>query len=360
MKIIVIGLGKDYCLFKDIIPKMYEVIAVSDNFFCDTESEFDGKRYIPLSKLGTIDEEVDAYLICTRNYYWSVRESLIKKCFISEEKILDMFTINELEIALRRDTFNKRIKKYYTDIETYEDLYLKSEHSQIFKHKEENMWPLLYDYDTCGSYISNLYFWFEEWCSKRIYKKKPCKHYDIGGRIDGFISRLNTFGQAVTLIDVRKNDYNLENVDFVCANAVNLSGIDDESVESLSIMWTLDVMGLGKYGDPVDPDAWYKCLKSIERVMQVNGDLYIVVPVGKEMLEFNNRRVFMPQTIIKTLNCMELKEFAIVDPGDESGKFLYDGFNQEWIENNFKEEINQRNRQILGGFWFKKVKKVND
>ncbi len=154
------------------------------------------------------------------------------------------------------------------------------------------------------------YFWQDLWAAKKIYTNRVQKHYDIGSRVDGFIGHLLSFNQDVTSIDIRPLETSIEGFDFVCADATNLSTIDDGIIESLSALCSLEHFGLGRYGDVIDPEACFKCFHAIQRKMKSGGLVYISVPIGKEHLEFNAHRVFYPQTVIKEFDQMDLVEFS--------------------------------------------------
>lgn len=79
----------------------------------------------------------------------------------------------------------------------------------------------------------------------------------------------------------------------------------------------MEHFGLGRYGDPIDPQAWENALKSFQRILAPKGNLYISVPVGKvNKVCFNAHRVFTPQTIIETLDLMEIVEFSYISGFD--------------------------------------------
>lgn len=79
----------------------------------------------------------------------------------------------------------------------------------------------------------------------------------------------------------------------------------------------MEHFGLGRYGDPIDPQAWENALKSFQRILAPKGNLYISVPVGKvDKVCFNAHRVFTPQTIIETLDLMEIVEFSYISGFD--------------------------------------------
>jgi len=158
------------------------------------------------------------------------------------------------------------------------------------------------------------YFWMDLWAARKIRDLKPKLHYDVGSRVDGFISHLMLIGQKVKMIDIRPADLGLEGVDFIQADATNLDGIDEESIESLSALCSPEHFGLGRYGDRIDPEACFKFFSCIEKKMRRGGHVYICVPVGHEQVEFNAHRVFAPMTVIESFgDKMKLVEFSVTD-----------------------------------------------
>ncbi|HJK33521.1 MAG TPA: DUF268 domain-containing protein [Methanocorpusculum sp.] len=196
-------------------------------------------------------------------------------------------------------------KKEYANINT----------RQTFQPLTRNYYPCLHDWSKNAGSL-HTYFWQDLWASQKIYQNNPDKHYDIGSRIDGFIAHLLTF-REVTMIDIRPLSLSLPNLNFIQANATSLENIKDNSVESLSSLCALEHFGLGRYGDPIDPDGCFKAFSAIERVMKPGGIVYISVPIGKERLMYNAHRIFYPSTVVNSFPQMKLIEFSVVNPSAE-------------------------------------------
>jgi len=159
----------------------------------------------------------------------------------------------------------------------------KNEHEQLFKkdmeqyqllNKNKNfiiekkyLYPCIYDKDENAGSLGH-YFWQDLWASSLITEKNPEIHYDIGSRIDGFIAHLACQKKKIVLIDIRPLETKIDGVDFIQADATTLENIESESIESLSALCSLEHFGLGRYGDPIDPNACFKSFESIERVMK--------------------------------------------------------------------------------------------
>ncbi len=53
------------------------------------------------------------------------------------------------------------------------------------------------------------YFHQDLWAAKKIFKRRPMTHVDIGSRVDGFVAHLLVF-MPVTAVDIRYLDSNIE------------------------------------------------------------------------------------------------------------------------------------------------------
>ncbi len=52
--------------------------------------------------------------------------------------------------------------------------------------------------------------------------------------------------------------------------------------------------GLGRYGDPIDPDGDLRAMKEIRRLLKPDGRLYLSVPVGRDVVVWNAHRIYGP------------------------------------------------------------------
>lgn len=180
---------------------------------------------------------------------------------------------------------------------------------ETFAVREQNLWPVITDKYADAGTIEN-YFWQDLWAAKLIGKSGQKEHFDIGSRVDGFIAHLLAMGTDVTMIDVRNFPKQIEGLHTIIDDATTLRQVPDESIGSLSALCSLEHFGLGRYGDPVDPEACFKCFTKIQKKLKKGGHLYISVPIGRERIEFNAHRIFYPATVIDSFADMELIEFS--------------------------------------------------
>lgn len=201
------------------------------------------------------------------------------------------------------------------DIKTYTEMNQRSN----FEINETYLWPIIWEKYAMAGTVEN-YFWQDLWAARLVIQSGIKQHFDIGSRLDGFIAHLLASGIEVTMIDVREFPEKIDSLHTIVDDATSLRQVPDNSIESFSALCSLEHFGLGRYGDPIDPEACFKCFDNIQKKMKTGGKLYISLPIGKERLEFNAHRVFYPSTIVKCFNSMILEEFLCT----ADGKIEYD------------------------------------
>jgi len=175
--------------------------------------------------------------------------------------------------------------------------------------------PFLFDHEEQAGLL-NEYFWQDLLVAKKIIEKNPKKHIDIGSRIDGFISHLACV-RKVEVLDIRPLSSVVENVKFTQWDINNPKEEFNYSSDCVSCLHTLEHLGLGRYGDKLDPDGWKKGLNSISKLIAKSGQLWLSVPLGNEKIVFNAHRIFDPKTIVNFSNTLDLhlNEFYFLTNG---------------------------------------------
>jgi Caenorhabditis protein of unknown function, DUF268 len=95
----------------------------------------------------------------------------------------------------------------------------------------------------------------------------------------------------------------------------------DRSVASLSCLHVAEHIGLGRYGDPLDPSGTRRAAAELQRVLAPGGQLLFSGPVGRPRVCFNAHRVHAPRDVIAMFGELELVEFSGVD---DAGRFARD------------------------------------
>lgn len=182
------------------------------------------------------------------------------------------------------------------------------------------------------------YLYHPAWAARILKKTSPSHHVDISS-ILYFGTMVSAF-LPVSFYDYRPAKIKLNGYKSEYADLLNLP-FENNSVESLSCMHTIEHIGLGRYGDPIDPTGDIKAMKELQRVLKPGGTLIIVTPVGIPKIEFNAHRIYSFEHITGAFNELHLNEFAIIkDDGD-------------FIENADPKMISTQ-KYACGCFWFQK------
>jgi len=160
------------------------------------------------------------------------------------------------------------------------------------------------------------YLFQDVWAARRIGERAPERHVDVGSRID-LVAFLTTITR-VTFIDIRPLTAELENLETVAGDVLDLP-FDDLSLDSVSCLHVAEHIGLGRYGDPLDPEGTTKAAAELERVIAPGGQLLFSVPVGRPRVCFNAHRIHRPAQVLAMFPELSLTEFAAVDDGGAFG-----------------------------------------
>lgn len=159
--------------------------------------------------------------------------------------------------------------------------------------------------------IRGHYFLQDLWAARCIHQRGVREHVDVGSRIDGFIAHLLPFCQVI-YVDLRPLEIDVAGLTYRQGSITELP-FPDGSVESLSSLHVLEHIGLGRYGDPIDPAGYLRAAAELGRVLRPGGELLIGTPVGAERLCFDAHRVFDPETVVAAFAGLTLRSFALID-----------------------------------------------
>lgn len=176
-------------------------------------------------------------------------------------------------------------------------------------------WPILGE-DTTTTSIDPHYFYQAIWAAQHIAGMHPREHVDVGSQVN-FVGQLTALAK-VCFVDVRPIRANIPNLKVIAGSILNLP-FPDRSITSLSCLHVAEHIGLGRYGDPLDPHGTQKACAELVRVLAPGGTLYFSMPIGKERTEFNAHRVHAPATIVHYFPELTLEEFSAVD---DQGAFI--------------------------------------
>ncbi|GAG00380.1 unnamed protein product, partial [marine sediment metagenome] len=110
-----------------------------------------------------------------------------------------------------------------------------------------------------------------------------------------------------------------------------------------SCLHVAEHIGLGRYGDKLNPRGTEMACIELSRVLAPEGSLYFSVPVGRERVCFNAHRIFNPKTILKYFENLKLIELSgVMDKGS--------------LIRNIDVSKLKKSNYACGLFWFKKIR----
>jgi SAM-dependent methyltransferase len=157
------------------------------------------------------------------------------------------------------------------------------------KVKLKHLYPCLGD-DISVTPLDPIYFYQDAWAFEKILHRNPLHHVDVGShhKFAALLSKVI----PVTFVDIRPLSLPLSTLNFACGSILHLP-FRSGSLISLSSLCVVEHIGLGRYGDPLDPEGTEKAIEELKLMIKPGGDLYISLPVDDEnRIYFNAHRAF--------------------------------------------------------------------
>ena len=214
----------------------------------------------------------------------------------------------------------------------------KKTNDKRFSAHTKNIYPCLKDKIRNTPFDAH-YTYHPAWAARILAQTRPNHHVDISSLLS-FSTIVSAF-VPVKFYDYRPANLNLTNLESGFADLKQLS-FPDNSIPSLSCMHTVEHIGLGRYGDEIDPQGDIKSINELKRVLKPDGDLLFVTPVGESKIEFNAHRIYSYEQIIEYFAPLTLKEFSLIN---DAGVMI----------TNAHPNLVKDQQYGCGCFWFKKI-----
>lgn len=204
----------------------------------------------------------------------------------------------------------------------------------------EDRYPCLND-NTPDTGFDRHYIYHCAWAARVLASTRPPCHTDISSSL--YFCAIASAFVPMRFYDYRPAPLHLSNLS---SNAADLGALpfENESIESLSCMHVVEHVGLGRYGDPLDPDGDLKAIAELRRVLAPGGSLLFVVPLGKPRIMFNAHRIYSYAQIMEYFAELQLEQFALIPDDAEGGGLVLDAC----------EELVNRQTYGCGCFWLKR------
>lgn len=168
--------------------------------------------------------------------------------------------------------------------------------------------PSLWEATETTAYDAH-YLYHVAWAVRVVTGYAPAMHVDISSSLN-FCTTLSAT-VPTEFYDFRATPLQLDNL--ICGQAdLTQLFFDDSSVASLSCMHTIEHVGLGRYGDPIDVNGDMAAAAELSRVVRPGGHLLMVVPVGRPRIVFNSHRIYGHDQILAMFPGFDVFETALV------------------------------------------------
>ena len=170
--------------------------------------------------------------------------------------------------------------------------------------------PIFHEQTSLMSFDAH-YVYHSGWAARVLREISPEQHIDISSSI--VFSAIMSAFLNIKHYDYRTPILNLDGLE--CGNQDLLSlRFENSSINSLSCMHVIEHVGLGRYGDPLNPQGDREAARELMRVLAPGGHLIIVVPVAEHAyIRFNGHRIYDFNRVRNMFEVLELKEFAFLN-----------------------------------------------
>jgi len=187
------------------------------------------------------------------------------------------------------------------------------------------------------------YVYHTAWAARVLARLRPAAHVDVASSL--YFAAIASAFVPVRYYEYRPVDLRLPNLKCDTADLTRLP-FADGTIKSLSCMHVVEHVGLGRYGDAIDPDGDLRAMNELTRVLAPGGSLLFVVPVGRPRIQFNAHRIYSFDQVRESFSPLDLVEFSLVpDRADPDGGALIV---------NATQEQSDRQRYGCGCFWFRR------
>jgi SAM-dependent methyltransferase len=178
------------------------------------------------------------------------------------------------------------------------------------KHWAQRFVPMLRD-DTGTQDARNYYYYQDCWAARKIFELKPASVLDVGCTVL-FTGIISQFTPTVS-VDVRPVQSQLPGLTNVKGDISNLE-LPTASQECVVSLCVIEHIGLGRYGDKIDPLGAKKAAKELSRVLKPGGHLLISALVGMPCLAFNAHRIFAVEEFLEMFPDLEVIDDVFLYP----------------------------------------------
>lgn len=215
----------------------------------------------------------------------------------------DLVILQSLRRGVRRVRAHLRFRREFGDFAR-----LSAVSGRDMQLAWRDRYPCLDDH-TAATTFDRHYVYHTAWAARILAETRPETHTDIASTL--YFAGIVSAFLPVRFYDYRPADLRLSRLTSDHADLTNLH-FGDGSLVSLSCMHVIEHIGLGRYGDPLDPNGDLKAMAELKRVLAPGGTLLLVVPVGRPKIAFNAHRIYSYDQVRTGFDGLELRQFSLI------------------------------------------------
>ena len=231
-------------------------------------------------------------------------------------RVLQQYGLHLDQLLQLRSLCKDRVRFRQTKRQ-YFSMLTSSQSNGLFKQAPD--FPCYSDHSRAAGDLPKHYFQQDLFVAQEVFRSSPVRHIDVGSRIDGFVAHVATF-RKIEVVDIRPmNDVN-QNIRFLQFDVTQKESVPHGICDSLSCLHTIEHIGLGRYGDTINPDGWLTALDNLLLMLKSGGTLYLSAPIGEGTIEFNAHRIFLLQDLLNAVS--ERASVVSVDLLGDDDRFM--------------------------------------
>lgn len=158
--------------------------------------------------------------------------------------------------------------------------------------------PFIYDQETINAYVKNAekrFLYYYALTDQYLYNaltRWPISGKEVailGSETPWYESIALAFGAHPTTIDYNKIISQDPRIRSLSLKEYEQNPTQFDALISIS---SFEHDGLGRYGDPIHPDGDLIAMSKAKTMLKPGGLLFLAIPVGKDLLVWNSRRVY--------------------------------------------------------------------
>jgi len=218
--------------------------------------------------------------------------------------------------------------------------------------------PLIYTKEMVNNYLEEIknrktfYYRVLDSCLYRALEKYGIKEQSIA--VIGSIKPLYEsiciyYGGHPTTIEYNKIVSEDSRIKVMSVDEYDKKPVEFDAAISIS---TFEHSGLGRYGDPLNPQGDLEAMKKMKSLIRPSGLLFLAVPIGEDMILWNARRIYGKYRLPQLLKGWKMLDvFYKIGIGHDQPIFV--------LENNEPSllEENKCTKVIYKILWYRKIAK---